>query len=69
MTRSMHLQFDDKNSKHRRIVRSAKKEITKHALNKAALTEEADRVALAEKKLEAAAKKVLGTGKYRFFLD
>ncbi|KAG2085490.1 hypothetical protein BD769DRAFT_1681676 [Suillus cothurnatus] len=62
MTRSNHLQFDNKNSKHRRIVRSAKKEITKHALNKAALTEEADRVALAEKKLEAAAKKVLGTG-------
>ncbi|KAG1766031.1 hypothetical protein EV702DRAFT_1050819 [Suillus placidus] len=55
------LLFDDKNSKHRRIVKSAKREITKHALNAAALTKEADRVTLAEKKLEVAAQKVLGT--------
>ncbi|KAG1867563.1 hypothetical protein C8R48DRAFT_772051 [Suillus tomentosus] len=56
-----HLVFDDTNSNHQRIVKSATREITKNALNNAALTDEADRVALVNMKLEEAAKKVLGT--------
>ncbi|KAG1844889.1 hypothetical protein C8R48DRAFT_678314 [Suillus tomentosus] len=54
------LLFNDKNKVHQRIVRSAKKEITKHALNIAALTEEGDRATLVDKKLEEAAKSIIG---------
>ncbi|KAG1723342.1 hypothetical protein EDB19DRAFT_1916168 [Suillus lakei] len=56
-----HLLFDDKNNGHQRIIRSAKKEVTKHALNNTALSEGGDRVVLADTKLEGAAKKILGT--------
>ncbi|KAG2107619.1 uncharacterized protein F5147DRAFT_774066 [Suillus discolor] len=54
------LLFDDKNKLHQRIVKSAKREIMKHALNSAALMEEGDRVTLVDKKLEQAAKNIIG---------
>ncbi|KAG1762063.1 hypothetical protein EDD22DRAFT_847297 [Suillus occidentalis] len=54
------LEFDHSNDDHQRIVRNAMKEVTKHALNLAALTEEGDRVAIADQKLEEAAKHILG---------
>ncbi|KAG1855834.1 hypothetical protein C8R48DRAFT_675164 [Suillus tomentosus] len=48
--------------------RSAKKEITKHALNIAALMEEGDRATLVDKKLEEAAKSIIGEILDRFNL-
>ncbi|KAG1844149.1 hypothetical protein F4604DRAFT_1689231 [Suillus subluteus] len=58
MARS-HLIYDEKNRVHKHIVRFAKKEITKHALNVSSLSDEADRTALVESKLEQAAKKYM----------
>ncbi|KAG1762065.1 hypothetical protein EDD22DRAFT_953436 [Suillus occidentalis] len=55
-----HLEFDHSSNIHQRIVRSAKKEITKNTLNVTALTEEGGRVAIADQKLKAAAEHILG---------
>ncbi|KAG1775007.1 hypothetical protein EV702DRAFT_1199856 [Suillus placidus] len=54
------LLFDDTNKTHQWIVNSAKREITKYALNIATVTEEGERVTLAENKLEEAAKRIMG---------
>ncbi|KAG1853605.1 hypothetical protein C8R48DRAFT_675865 [Suillus tomentosus] len=43
-----HLIYNDKNRDHRHIVRSAKTEITKHAINVSSLSDEADRLELVE---------------------
>lgn len=51
------LLFDNNNKAHHRIVNSARREITKHALNFASFMEERERVMLVDDKLEEAAKK------------
>lgn len=63
-----HLIYDDKNKIHKHVVRSAKMEIAKHALNVNSLSDEADRLELVESKLTQAAKKYMKS-KHRLFLD
>ncbi|KAG0698574.1 hypothetical protein DFH29DRAFT_1002739 [Suillus ampliporus] len=54
-----HLLYDEKNKVHGHIVKYAKREITKHALNVSSLLDEVDRVMLIEEKLKQAAIKFM----------
>ncbi|KAG1763132.1 hypothetical protein EV702DRAFT_1221096 [Suillus placidus] len=56
-----HLIYDENNRVHKHIIRSAKKEITKDALNVSSLSDEADRSVLVERKLEQAARRYMQT--------
>ncbi|KAG0695473.1 hypothetical protein DFH29DRAFT_1005450 [Suillus ampliporus] len=54
-----HLLYDEKNKVHGHIVKYAKREITKHALNVSLLLDEVDRVMLIKEKLKQAAIKFM----------
>jgi hypothetical protein len=63
-----HLKYDAQNKLHNNIVKSARKDITKHALNVRALSDEEDRNAIVENALKQAAIRYMN-GKRDLFLD